>query len=166
MKRKILVGMMSALLAVGMAVPVGATETNPKSDSTTVTADVASSFVLSIPSTTDIVYKVEKTQIEGTLKVTGNVDTDEQVTVSVQPGQLHNESHNENIVYTITEGTGAEAFTGAAWSETELRAGSKEFSLHVNISDDAWEQAKAGDYEGIVTFTAQLGKVSDGSQEG
>lgn len=160
MKRKILVGMMSALLAVGMAVPVGATAPEPQRDSTTVTTDIASSFVLTIPATTNITYGAERTQMDGTLKVTGNVDTNEQVAVSVETSPLYNQSHNENITYTVTASEMRnEAFTGDVWTEAELREERKEIPLYVLISSDAWSQAKAGDYEGTVTFTAQLSTV-------
>lgn len=162
MKKNRLAGMMSAALAAAMmmAVPVGATATGPQRGSTTVTANVASSFVLSIPASTTINYGVERTKMSGSLKVTGNVDTNEQVTVAVETSPLHNQTHNENIIYTVTASeTGEDAFTGDAWTETELRDETKEIPLYVLISGDAWDQAKAGDYEGTVTFTAQLSTV-------
>lgn len=162
MKKNRLTGMMSAALATAMmmAVPVGATAPEPQRDSTTVTTDIASSFVLTIPATTNITYGVERTQITGTLKVTGNVDTNEQVTVAVETSPLHNQTHNENIIYTVTASeTGEDAFTGDVWTETELRDETKEIPLYVLISGDAWSQAKAGDYEGTITFTAQLSTV-------
>lgn len=159
MKKYRLAGMMSAALAASMMItaPAGATAPESKSDSTTVMANVASTFTLSIPQTTNITYQAERTKMAGALKVTGNVDADEQVKVAVQTSPLHNQTHNEDIIYTVTASeTGEDAFAGDVWTETELRDGTKEIPLYVLISGDAWSRAKAGGYEGTVTFTARL----------
>lgn len=149
--------MMSALMIAGMAVPAAASQ---QEKSVTVTTNIASSFTLSIPSATSINPGNIKTKMSGVLQVTGNVDADEQVTVSVTTTPLHNTSGGE-IDYVITAGNDTEAFTGDTWNETELRANTpKEISLYVNIAKNDWLQARAGAYTGTVTFTAQLTNVS------
>lgn len=156
MKKRWMTGIICTALAVSAAVPALASEPDSRTDSTTLKAEVGSTFILTIPQTTDITYGEEKTAMPGSLKVTGNVDVGEQVQVTVQAEPLRNVSRNESIAYTVTAASGTGAFTGDTWSETELREASKEISLFVNITGDAWEQAKAGTYTGSVIFTAEL----------
>lgn len=161
MKKKMIASMTGALL-LASAVTVGAAQ--PQEKTVDLSAEVASTFTLTIPAATEITFGDLKTDLAGELKVTGNVDTDEQVTVTAVVNPLHNDSHNEDIVFELK--AGETAFQSAVWSETELREGLadeaavKKIVLSVHIGQSAWDQAKAGAYAGSVTFTAALGDVT------
>lgn len=152
----------SVLFAVSLgaaAMPVYAAE-NTESRETIINAKVNSTYTLTVPAATEIAFGSTSTSLKGALKVSGNVDVGETVTVKATSNALKNASHNVELPYTLMNGQAA--FTTAAWSETELREGlegdgkGKELQLSVAITDTAWEAAKAGSYEGSITFVAQL----------
>ncbi len=133
---------------------------NTQTKDTKLSAEVGSTYQLTIPAATTINYGSLSTNLSGALKVSGNVDVGEKVTVTATSNPLRNESHGENLSYTLMSGTAV--FTTADWSEEELRRGlegagsGKEISLSVAITAEAWAAAKAGSYEGSVTFKAEL----------
>lgn len=161
MKKKRIAAMTGTLL---LASAVTAQAAQQQKDTVDLYAEVASTFILTIPASTEIPFGGLKTDLTGVLQVTGNVDTDEQVTVTASVQPLHNDSHNEDISFEVK--AGETAFQSAVWSETELRAGlesadaAKKIVLSVHIGQSAWDQAKAGAYAGSVTFQAELGKVT------
>lgn len=148
---------MSAIAVLAATIPMTVSAAPQTTD---INATVKSTYVLTIPAATSIIYGQESTDLKGSLKVSGNVDTNEKVKVSVATTPLHNDSHNEDIVYTLNNGN--VVFQGAEWSEAELRSGQtgsgKEIQLSVGITKAAWEAAKAGEYKGAITFTATLEK--------
>ena len=141
------------------AIPVYAAE-NTESQETIINAKVASVYELTIPAKTTIEFNKTSTNLNGMLKVSGNVDVNEKVTVTATPNALKNASPNEELPYTLMNGQAA--FTTADWNETELREGlegdgsGKELQLSVAITEAAWTAAKAGSYNGSITFTAAL----------
>lgn len=169
-----------AALTMAAALPVYAQETT-QTETTKLSASVDSKYTLTIPQDTSIVFNRTSTELNGTLKVTGNVDTDEKVVVTALSGALHNNTHGVDLPYTLktaasattdtettdteTTDTETKAFTEAEWSESELRAGQtetgKEIQLFIGITEDAWKAAKAGSYEGTITFTATLTKQTE-----
>ena len=149
MKKKLLAALMCTLLTVAVAVPVSAEET------TLLDATVTSTYTLTIPATTEIAFNATSTNLDGMLKVVGNVDVGQYVTVTATANPLHNDTHNADIAYTLKNGT--TAFSTTNWSETELRADSpKEIRLKVDIEQAEWDAAKAGYYYGSITFAAAL----------
>ena len=84
MKKKMAAGMLCMMMAVSVAVPVSAAE---KPESTTLTTDVASEYMLTIPMDMEIPFGSEETGI-GSVKVTGNVKPAETVKVDVETGIL------------------------------------------------------------------------------
>lgn len=158
---------MAGVMLLAAAMPVYAGDSSQQSGELQIKTDVDSSFTLTIPQNTNIDFKSTSTQLSGVLKVSGNVDTDEQITVTAKASPLAKTS-GETIAYTLTDGTAA--FTGAVWNEAELRAGltnaegQKAIPLYIEIAEDEWSRAKAGSYAGTVTFTAELSGTADGSQ--
>lgn len=158
MKKRTAAVLFAAALGTA-AMPVCAAE-NTESRKTIINAKVNSSYTLTIPAATTIVFGRTSTDLNGVLKVSGNVDVGEKVTVTATPKALKNNSHNEELPYSLMNGE--TAFTTAKWSETELRAGlestkaGKKFQLSVAITKEAWAAAKAGSYEGSITFEAEL----------
>lgn len=89
MKKRFIAGMMSVALMGAMALPVGAAATD--SQTMQLTASVEPTFTLTIPAKTDIDFNSTSTNLNGTLKVTGNVLSNQKVTVTATANALHNE---------------------------------------------------------------------------
>ena len=150
MKRKALAGMMSLVVMATVAVPVHAEE-----KTTAISTSVESKYELTIPATTEIAFNATSTNLNGELKVTGNVKPNETVTVSAAKNKLKNQSNADaEIDFSLKQGVNN--FTSATWNETELRGGAKAISLSVAIEQSAWDSAKAGEYTGSIVFTAEL----------
>lgn len=159
MKKKWIAGMASVMLLTTAIMPVYAESPSQQSGEMQIKTEVDSSYTLTIPQNTDIEFEKTSTQLSGALKVSGNVDTDEQVTVTATANPLC-KTTGESIDYALTDGTAA--FKGAVWDEAELRAGltnaegQKAIDLYIEITEDEWSQAKAGSYAGTITFVASL----------
>ena len=154
MKIKRLTFSFSAMALVGiMALPVSVSAADSKTME--LNAYVESTYTLTIPSKTEIVFNSTSTDLNGTLKVTGNVRPMQKVTVKAELNALHNAVQNTNLPYKLMSGGGE--FQAADWSETELRAAEpKELQLSVDIAAEDWNQAKGGEYQGNIVFTAEL----------
>ncbi|HIR26471.1 MAG TPA: hypothetical protein IAB84_00715 [Candidatus Choladousia intestinigallinarum] len=154
MKIKRLTFSFSAMALVGiMALPVSVSAADSKTME--LNAYVESTYTLTIPSKTEIVFNSTSTDLNGTLKVTGNVRPMQKVTVKAELNALHNAVQNTNLPYKLM--SGAVEFQAADWSETELRAAEpKELQLSVDIAAEDWNQAKGGEYQGNIVFTAEL----------
>lgn len=148
--RKITAGLMAMALVGTMALPVSAEE-----KTTEITASVKSEYTLSIPANTDIDFNATSTNLDGTLKVTGNVLPTQTVTVSTQANRLYNSVQDTSLPYKLMNGQSE--FQSATWNENELRAETpKEFQLSIAITEADWNQAEAGDYSGSIVFTATM----------
>ena len=154
MKIKRLTFSFSAMALVGiMALPVSVSAADSKTME--LNAYVESTYTLTIPSKTEIVFNSTSTDLNGTLKVTGNVRPMQKVTVKAELNALHNAVQNTNLPYKLM--SGAVEFQAADWSETELRAAEpKELQLSVDIAAEDWNQAKGGEYQVNIVFTAEL----------
>lgn len=168
MKRKMLVGMMSALLAVGMAVPVGATSSDPN-DSLDVEYTLNSSYTLSIPETVTLtadggsatvgVDAVNTTPTEKVqVKISSGINESNQVTLT-----RSNDSRNTTVVSEVTDSNGNKLSDGsvvAEFQDTETKAidgaygdGTLNFG---EIADSNGETVKAGSYTGTIVFEASI----------
>lgn len=158
MRKKIIAGITCAMLMGAMALPVSAEETP-------ITATVGSSYELTIPASTNIVYNATTTPLNGIVTVEGNVLPNQIVTVSATPGNLHNSEQNTNLPYTLVTSNTTQQFSSDTWNETQLRdrlngGDGKTVSLSVNITEDNWKSAEAGTYTGNITFTSELSSVT------
>lgn len=145
---KLVKSIMSLSMAGCMMMPIMAEE-KPM----TLTASKPSTYELTIPATTKIIYITEKTELKG-LKVTGDVKPGSTVNVEATKNALQRTGTEDVLIYNLKNGD--TEFKSASWNEGELRAGDKEITLSVNISKDAWAGAKAGDYTGSIVFNATL----------
>lgn len=153
--KKITMGLTVVALMGAMALPVSAQD-NTESKDTSITAKIQSTYTLSIPASTTIDFKETSTNLKETLKVTGNVLPTQEVVVTAKAGAFHNKVQNADLPYKLIDKRNDSEFTTATWSEDELRDGSKELTLSVDITKEAWDAAEAGSYEGSITFTANL----------
>lgn len=141
-----------ALLSIA-SLPAYAEET------TKLEAEVASTYTVTIPAKTTIDFSAEETDLDGSLKVSGNVLSTQNVTVTATCNPLHNTVQDTDLSYTLKV-KDADTFTLAQWNEEELRSGltgdGKQIALSVAIPADEWNKAKAGKYEGSIVFSAEL----------
>ena len=160
--KKIITGVTAFALMGAVALPVSAQD-NTETKDTTIKANIQSTYTLTIPAETDIAFEATSTSLNGTLKVTGNVLPSQEVEVTAQAKDFHNHAQNADLPYKLMNGQ--EEFKIATWNETELRNGfensqnAKEIQLSIAIEESNWKTAKAGDYEGSITFTANLQNV-------
>lgn len=153
---------LTALALMGMIVlPVSAQDTQQAED-TTIRANVASTYTLTIPAETEIAFEATSTDLAGALKVTGNVLPSQEVVVTAQAKEFHNTAQDKDLPYTLINKADTQVFTTDKWNEDDLRAGldgdgqGKEIQLSIDITKENWDKAEAGDYEGTITFTADL----------
>lgn len=156
--KKITMGLTVLALMGTMALPVSAQETEQTKD-TTITANVQSTYTLSIPADTTVKFEATSTDLSGKLKVSGNVLPTQEVVVTAQADTFHNTAQNTDLPYKLMNGS--EEFTTATWDENTLRAGLQEeqgtaIQLSIAIDESDWKTAEAGDYTGTITFTANL----------
>ena len=148
-------------LALAFAVTMlTGTPARAENQSMTVQYTVASAYTLTVPSTTqEIAYGTAATNL--TIKVAGNISTDERVQVTVADGVL-SAGDNKTLAYTITDGSAARNGTGFTWSSGDASAGKEETAV-LNIAQEAWDQAAGGTYTGQVVFMAELVNENSGS---
>lgn len=155
MKKQMISGALGIAMLSMLVLPVHAED---QSGDTTIKAKIDSTYTLTIPLETEIAFNAETTNLASKLKVTGNVLPTQKVDVTATSGNFHNSVQDTDLPYTLKDDKGA--FTGASWSADELRAGlegkGKEIGLSINIAPSDWNQAKAGDYTGTITFTAAM----------
>ena len=164
MKRKITMGLTTLALMGVMALPVSA-QGNTENKDTTIKATIQSTYKLTIPAETTIDFEATSTNLDGVLRVTGNVLPSQEVEVTAKAGAFHNAVQNKDLPYKLVNEENE--FQNATWNETELRNGfeneedAKEIQLSIAIEESDWQFAEAGDYEGNITFTANLQNVAD-----
>ena len=165
MKRKILVGMMSALLVVGMAVPVGATG---NANSLDVQYSLGSSYTLSIPETVTLtanggsatvgVSAVNTTPTEKVqVKILSGINESHQVTLTRDGDQT------TTVVSEVTDSNGSSLGNGSVVAEFQDMSdeaidgdygdGTLNFG---EIADSNGETVKAGSYTGTIVFEASI----------
>lgn len=147
--KKIVAGALGIVVMIAAALPVYA-----ENETTEINTSVDSTYTLTIPKKTDIIFNAESTDLTGTLKVTGNVLPTQSVVVTVETKDLYNSVQNTTLPYKLMNET--EEFTTATWNEEELRSENKEFQLSVAIEKSEWNKAVAGSYEGSIVFTADM----------
>ena len=154
MKKRIVSGMLCMMMAAAMAVPVSAAE--PQEKSTTLTTDVESEYILTIPKDTQIPFGAEETGI-GSVKVTGNVKPAETVKVDVETGNfISQDNPQDTIALTLINKNDNSEFRTSIWNEKEMRDETKEIPLAVQVKGEDWNKAYAGTYQATLTFTASL----------
>ena len=153
--KKIFAGFLTLTLCLSMTAPVFAAGINqgsePKTGSTTLTTEKEASYVVVIPESAKITFDVESNPIGDIEYRSGNLEPDACVTVTLsEKSALANKIDDQyTIPYQIcSEG---EAFADVVYAEGTA-AGTKT-PLTADIAKDAWEDAKAGQYEATLTFT-------------
>lgn len=148
-------GMSFAALAVIAAVvlPVSAAENTQKGD-LNVQAVVKSDYTLTVPK--EIVnIPFEQVDTELNITVSGNIEKGKTISVTTEKNGILKTAADSELPYTIGN-------TQLIWSDTELdnvgEIGVKKTTT-LTITQESWRAAKAGDYSGTVTFTANLKEI-------
>lgn len=140
---------------LGSALLLFPVTTFAEEQTTTITAEIPSTYTVTIPAETKpIVVNAELTEL-GTLKIEGNLDPSKQIKIEAKTLLLANEGDaNQTIPYALVDATGTE-WQSATWDEADTTAG-KELGLSVKIGKAAWDVAKPGKYKGSIIFTSSI----------
>lgn len=149
MKQKIVIGVACLMMMGIVSLPIHAEDAT-----TAISATVPSTYQLSIPAKTSIPFNATSTPLQGNLKVVGNVSNGQSVEVSVTAKYFENKPEKSTLPYKLM--TGNDEFITKTWDETQLRDGSTTIPLRIQIALADWNKAQAGEYSGIIIFTATL----------
>ena len=153
--KKMLSGVLTAALCLSMAVPAFAQEisrdTDPNTGITTLTASKAATYVVVIPEKAEIAFDTEVNSIGGIEYKEGNLEPDAYVTVplSEQTPLANDVDNSYTLPYEIR--SGEEAFEAVTYDEST--APGTKTPLTANITKEAWEASKSGDYTATLTFS-------------
>ncbi|MCI5727348.1 MAG: hypothetical protein MR274_07565 [Clostridium sp.] len=149
--KKILLTLLSITLLASVSVTVFATEINqgsePKTVDTEITTSIVPTYTVTIPANVNVPFNAQSTDF-GSIEVTAaQINPDKCIKVAlISDGELKN-TVDETKVIPYTVKSGDTAFTFA----TYLAADDKT-DLTINITEDDWNKAYAGDYTDTVTF--------------
>lgn len=167
MKRKLLVGMMSALLVAGMAVPVGATGSDPN-DSLDVKYSLNSSYTLNIPATVTLAADGGSTSVgvsavntapteKVQIKISSGINESNQVTLT------RDGDNTTKVVSEVTDSQKKKLSNGSIVAEfqdmdtTAITGAYGDGTLNFGaIADSSGGTVKAGSYTGTIVFEAGI----------
>ncbi len=149
--KRIFAFVISAALLASLSVTAFAETVDQDSESktsdVTLTTSIAPTYTVTIPANVDVTFNAESTSF-GSIKVdAAQIEPDKCIKVSLTTdGELNNQiDSTKTIPYTVKAGDNI--FTSA----TYLASGDKT-DLTINISEDDWNKAYAGEYKDTVTF--------------
>ena len=148
--------LLTAALCLSMAAPVYAATSitqgsDPKEARTTLTTAKDPTYTVVIPEKAQIAFDVEENSIGSIVYEDGNLEPDAYVTVTLsQKTPLTNtEDSSCTIPYEIRDEKGV--FQSVVYNEaTQANTATP---LTANITKQAWEQAKSGEYTATLTFS-------------
>ena len=148
--------LLAALLSISILASVSATafaaeitqDSDPKTINATITTSIAPTYTVTIPADVTVDFNATATDFGKIEVASAQLDPDKCIKVALtSDGKLENSADNEKVIpYTVTADD--TAFTSA----TYLASGDKT-DLTINITQDDWNKAYAGDYSDTVTFT-------------
>ncbi len=176
MKNKVITGLLGFLVVLGMATPaladqvngtqdINATDSNPTPNGTVqVTSDVKSNFTLQIPTSFQLGYNHLDAQI-GNVKIKNDlqnggygITAGKAVYVTQTHQALQNDSDKNNKIEFTVSGSKddkGDNFGTQKFTNQDVLDG-KEVPVFMHVTQDQWNQAKAGNFTGSITFTAAL----------
>lgn len=124
---------------------------------TTISTSIAPTYTVTIPENLEVKFNQTSTDF-GIVKLNAaQLDPGYAVKVVLYAsGTLKNQANASKtpIVYTVNDANGKE-FTSAAYTATDEKT-----SLTVDITQEAWDTAYAGEYSDIVTFIISYDVIS------
>lgn len=149
--KKLLAALLTITLFASVSVTAFAAEINqdsdPKTTDAVITTSITPTYTVTIPASVNVAFNAESTDF-GSIKVTAaQIDPDKCIKVALtSDGELNNTVDSTKVIpYTVKAGD--TVFTSA----TYLKTGDKT-DLTINITEDDWNKAYAGDYTDTVTF--------------
>ncbi|KRM63978.1 hypothetical protein FC14_GL000100 [Ligilactobacillus agilis DSM 20509] len=178
MKNKVITGLLGFLVVLGMATPaladqVGASKdfnvneqstVNDKDGTVEVTSNVHSNFTLQIPSSFELGYNHLDAYI-GDVSIKNDpqnggygITAGKVVNVTEKHQALQNDSDKNNkIEFTVSgsEDKKDNSFGTQTFTNQDM-FNNRQVPVFMHVTQDQWNQAKAGNYTGSITFTATL----------
>lgn len=162
--KKLLAALLSISILASVSVTAFAAEitqdSDPKTAAAEITTSIAPTYTVTIPADVTVEFNAETTDF-GEIKVTSaQIDPDKCIKVALtSDGELNNAVDETKVIpYTVTAGN--TAFT----SETYLATGDST-ELTINITQDDWNKAYAGDYSDTVTFEVSYTDIPTDARE-
>lgn len=107
---------------------------------------VEPTYIISIPTHTQLVYDVVSTNMGSIQASYLQIEPTMSVSVSAIEGKLTNVKHQDNhIPYTLMNG--AEPFSKTSFTDVD-----KKVELTIVVAKEAWNKAVGGEYQGTITF--------------
>lgn len=153
MKKRIAL-LLALTLSLCMSTTAFAQEINqssdPKQGQTTLTTEKAATYIVVIPESAKITFDTEENPIGAIEYKEGNLEPDAYVTVTLseQTALANKEDAQYTIPYQVSKE--GEEFKQVVYTEETLAE--TQTPLTVDITKEAWEKAKAGNYEATLTF--------------
>lgn len=161
--KKLLAALLSIALMASVSATAFAAEINEKSDPKTATAEITTSiaptYTVTIPENVSVKFN-ELTTDFGEIKVTAaQLDPDKCIQVALKSdGELNNAVDSTKVIpYTVTAGD--TEFTSATYLKKDDST-----ELTINITQNDWNSAYAGDYSDTVTFEVSYIDIPSDSQ--
>lgn len=165
--KKIFSGLLALTLFLSMATTAFAAEINQDSEdktgSTTLTTSKAATYTIVIPESAEITFDVEENPIGAIEYQSGNLEPDAYVTVSLSEKTDLTNDVDETYTIDYAIQSGEDAFESVIYDE-DTAAGTKT-ELTANITKEAWEEAKAGNYFATLTFTISYTNPHEAPEE-
>lgn len=149
MKKKLYLGVSLLMLISMSAMPVSAADNR----SVVVSTEIAPAYIVTIPVDTAVAFNTINTDFGAVELTQAQLEPDKCVKVTLtSDGELNNTADNTKVIpYTIYEGTVANVTENVFVSAEYTTVGEKT-DLTINITQDDWNKAYAGEYEDTVTF--------------
>ena len=143
-----------------MAMPLTAYAANPITETTeqkgeaVITTKINPAYIVTIPTDTAVTFNTENTDFGAVELTKAQLNPGKVVKVTrTTDNKLENKAdETKTLAYTIFEGK-AEAVTDTVFAEAYYQTVGDKTDLTVNIKQDDWNKAYAGEYSDTVTFT-------------
>ena len=142
-------------------------QSDPQSADVLITTEIAPTYIVTIPADTTVAFNDLSTDFGSVELTQARLDPGKQVVVSVDTdGELNNEADDSKIIpYLVT----AQYATGAVGeeympfdvndSDLIFDTAGQAFAMEIQITEDDWNNAYAGEYSDTVTFNVSYEDV-------
>lgn len=128
---------------------------SPKNEEVTISASIAPTYTVTIPKDMKVEFNETSTTF-GTISLDkAQIDPGYAVKVDLTASKIlkNKADTSKTIAYAINAG-------GTAFTSQEYTAAGQSTPLTIDITQEAWDQAYAGDYSDTVTFTISYGPAA------
>lgn len=147
--KKLTAAILALVLTFSLSATAFAEEINQEGNTNVeITASVAPTYTVTIPTATNVTFNKTSTSFGKVALTAARLEPGASVKVTLTADNtLKNKADgSKTIAYTITDSNGTD------FSEKSFTTVGEEVPLTINITQDEWNKAYAGDYEDIVIF--------------